>query len=137
MRKAFLAALLALFWTFPAAAQSEADRAAIRTVIERQVEAFRRHDGPGAFAFAADGIKAMFGTPERFMEMVRQGYGAIYAPRHFAFGEARTEAERVLQIVEFDGLDGSAIAALYEMERQPDGGFKIAGVYLLRRRPGV
>ncbi len=137
MRKAFLAILLALFWTFPARAQSDADRAAIRSVIERQVEAFRRHDGPAAFAFASDGIKAMFGTPERFMEMVREGYGAIYAPRRLAFGDARAEAERVLQIVEFDGLDGSAIAALYEMERQADGSFKIAGVYLLGRRPGV
>jgi DNA-binding transcriptional LysR family regulator len=137
MRKAFLAVLLALFCAGPARAQSESDLASIRSVIERQVEAFRAHDGKAAFAFASDGIKAMFGTPERFMEMVRQGYGAIYAPRSFAFTEARAEDERVLQIVEFDGLDGSAIAALYEMARQPDGSFKIAGVHLLRRRPGV
>lgn len=57
--------------------------------------------------------------------------------RRFDFGDARADGERVLQIVEFDGLDGSAIAALYEMERQPDASFKIAGVYLLRRRPSV
>lgn len=137
MRKEFLAVLLALFLAWPARAQSDSDLAAIRSTIERQVEAFRRHDGPAAFAFAADGIKAMFQTPERFMAMVREGYGAIYAPRRFEFGEARAEGERVLQIVEFEGLDGGGLAALYEMERQPDGGFKIAGVYPLRRRPGV
>ncbi|MCM0020856.1 MAG: DUF4864 domain-containing protein [Tagaea sp.] len=137
MRKAFLASLLALFLAFHARAQSDADRAAIRAVIERQVEAFRRHDGPAAFAFASDEIKALFGTPERFMAMVREGYGAIYAPRGFAFGEARAQDGRVRQIVEFDGLDGDGIVALYDMERQPDGSFKIAGVYLVRRRPSV
>jgi hypothetical protein len=137
MRKAFLAALLALFCAFPAQAQSDADRAAIRNTIERQIEAFGRHDGPAAFAFASDEIKAMFGTPERFMAMVREGYGAIYAPRGFAFGETRAEGERVLQFVEFEGLDGGGLSAVYEMARQPDGGFKIAGVYPLRRQPGV
>jgi DNA-binding transcriptional LysR family regulator len=137
MRKAFLACLLALFCAFPARAQSDTDLSAIRATIERQVEAFRRHDGAAAFAFATDEIKAMFGSPERFMDMVRQGYGAIYAPRRFAFGDAQAEDGRVRQIVEFDGLDGDGIVALYDMERQPDGSFKIAGVYLVRRRPSV
>ena len=137
MRKAFLASLLALSWGVPARADAAAHRAPLRADLERPLEAVRRHDGPAAFAFASEEIKALFGTPERFMAMVREGYGAIYAPRGFAFGEARAEDGRVRQIVEFDGLDGDGIVALYDMERQPDGSFKIAGVDLVRRRPSV
>ena len=50
------------------------ERAAIRHVIEQQLEAFRRHDGAAAFAHAAPAIQEMFGTPERFMLMVEHEY---------------------------------------------------------------
>lgn len=140
MRKRILAVLLALFWACDAHAQgiAPADGASIRSTIERQIEAFRADDGVRAFSFADDSIRAMFGDPQRFMAMVREGYGMIYRPRRFAFGEAEDRGDTVAQIVEFDGLDGSSAVFLYEMRRQPDGGFRIAGVYLLRaHRAGV
>ncbi len=145
MRKEFLAAFVALFWAFAAQAQGipaqripDADGAAIRSTIERQVDAFRADDGERAFAFADDNIRAMFGDSARFMAMVREGYAMIYRPRGFVFGEAEERGDIVAQIVEFDGLDGTSAVFLYEMRRQPDGGFRIAGVYLLRaRRPSV
>ncbi len=140
MRKRFLAVLMALFWAFPAHAQgiAPADQASIRSTIERQIEAFRADDGVRAFSFADDSIRAMFGDPQRFMAMVREGYAMIYRPRRFAFGGAEDRGDTVAQIVEFDGLDGASAVFLYEMRRQPDGGFRIAGVYLLRaNRPAV
>jgi Domain of unknown function (DUF4864) len=140
MRKEFLAAFVALFWAFAACAQgiSAGDTAAIRSTIERQVDAFRADDGERAFSFADDNIRAMFGDPARFMAMVREGYAMIYRPRGFVFGEAEDRGDIVAQIVEFDGLDGTSAVAVYEMRRQPGGGFRIAGVYLLRaRRPSV
>ncbi|MBL8831103.1 MAG: DUF4864 domain-containing protein [Rhodospirillales bacterium] len=140
MRKRILAVLLALFWALPAHAQgiAPADGASIRATIERQIDAFRADDGERAFAFADDSIRAMFGDPARFMAMVREGYGAIYRPRRFAFGAAEDRGDTIAQIVEFEGLDGSSGIYLYEMRRQPDGGFRIAGVYLLRaHRPAV
>jgi len=80
----------------------------------------------------------MFGSPERFMAMVRQGYPMIYRPRGYAFGDAKADGDIIAQIVEFDGLDGTSAVALYYMARQPDGSFRIAGVELLpAKRPGV
>ena len=145
MRKEFLAALVALFWAFGAHAPivyaqgiPDGERAAIRSTIERQVDAFRADDGERAFAFADENIRAMFGDPARFMAMVREGYAMIYRPRSYAFGAAEDRGDVVAQIVEFDGLDGTSAVAVYEMRRQPGGGFRIAGVYLLRaQRPGV
>jgi hypothetical protein len=140
MRKRILAVVLALFWAWDARAQgiADADAAAIRATIERQIAAFRADDGERAFAFADATIQAMFGSPERFMAMVREGYATIYRPRGWAFGPAEESGGIVAQIVEIDGLDGTSVAALYHMRRQPDGTFRIAGVQLLRaRRPGV
>src|SRR6516164_7473734 len=66
---------------------SSADRAAIRQVIQAQVDAFRRDDGGAAFSYASPMIQGMFGTPEVFMDMVRQGYQPVYRPRAFDFRE--------------------------------------------------
>ncbi|MBI3505344.1 MAG: DUF4864 domain-containing protein [Proteobacteria bacterium] len=145
MRKVFLAGFLAFFWAIAAHAPivhaqgiAAADGAAIRATIERQIEAFRADDGERAFSFADDTIRAMFADASNFMAMVRQGYAMIYRPRSYAFAEAEARGDGIAQIVEFDGLDGTSAVAVYDMRRQPGGGFRIAGVYLLRaKRPGV
>ena len=91
MRIAAALALVAALWSASAAAQqapiSEADRAAIRSIIEGQEEAFRRDDGATAFGYASPAIREMFGTPDVFMDMVRQGYPMVYRPRLFDFAE--------------------------------------------------
>ena len=58
-----------------------ADRAAIRQVIEGQLDAFRRDDGVAAFSFASPSIRRMFETPDIFMDMVLRGYQEVYRPR--------------------------------------------------------
>ena len=45
-------------------AVSAADQAAIRDVIQSQVEAFRRDDGAAAFGYASPSIQGMFGRSE-------------------------------------------------------------------------
>ncbi len=145
MRKAFLILLLAAFCRVAAVAQetggppvNAADDAAIRATIDRQIDAFRNDDATRAFGFADASIQSLFGTPENFMAMVRQGYAMIYRPRGYAYGPANAQDGLIAQIVEFDGLDGTSAVALYFMARQPDGSFKIAGVHLLpAKRPGV
>ncbi|WP_206602953.1 DUF4864 domain-containing protein [Leptolyngbya ohadii] len=61
------------------------DRAAIRAMIERQLQAFQQDDAAGAFAFASPGIQAQCGTPENFMRMVQRGYAPVYRPRSVEF----------------------------------------------------
>jgi hypothetical protein len=109
-----------------------AERAAIRSVIESQMAAFRRDDGVAAFSYAAPDIQAKFGTPEIFMDMVRTGYAAVYRPRDVEFLEALVDNERIVQPVRMVGPDGEAVIALYHMEQQPDGRWRIAGVVLIR-----
>jgi hypothetical protein len=118
-----------------AAEVAEADAVAVRAVIEAQLAAFRRDDGPAAFAHAAPEIQALFGTPERFMTMVRQGYAPVYRPRQVFFQPLlRHEEEGApvwVQPLLVTVQDGSVVVALYRMARQPDGAWRIAGVVLL------
>ena len=134
--RAFLALFLLLFMAASvpgtAAAQdlSAADQAAIRDVIQRQVEAFRQDDGGQAFGYASPMIQGMFGSPEIFMDMVRQGYQPVYRPRAFDFREIVTLDGQPTQKVHVIGPDGRPVTAYYPMVRLPDGNWRINGCYL-------
>ena len=132
LRRLLLAAMLtAAAGNVRAQGPSAADGAAIRGVIGRQIEAFWHDDAPGAFAFASPGIQGMFGTPERFLDMVRRTYPAVHRPRSVEYGELTQENGRIVQQVELTGPDGQPQLALYEMERVGDA-WRIAGCTLVR-----
>jgi len=131
--------------TAPASAQSPdtvdpSDAEAFREVISGQMAAFARDDGAAAFAFAAPSIQRLFLTPENFMAMVRAGYQAVYRPQAVAFeppirvpaprGEGSDGEGAFAQPVRVTGPDGRPVLAMYHMERQPDGSWRIAGVVL-------
>jgi len=109
------------------------DRAAIQAIISAQIEAFKKDDAVRAFSFASPGIRQVFQTPERFIEMVRTGYAQIYRPLRVEFGPATRSLgalQQVRQVVNLVGMDGRKAVAYYLMERQPDGSWKIGGVQL-------
>ncbi len=138
-RRVFLLFLDAAVPLASARAQSvnDADQAAFERIITAQIEAFRADDGPGAYAFAAPMIQQVFPTAEHFMAMVRQGYRPVYRPQSFRFGKAGQDAAgRPTQLVTIVGPDGKTYEALYTMERQADGSWKIAGCRLLEA-PGL
>ena len=114
-------------------ALSASDRGAIRAVIEEQFDAFQRDDAKAAFALAAPGIQNTFQTAERFMIMVKQGYQPVYRPRVIEFREIQ-EVDGIgpVQSVYVEGLNGDAVIALYPMQRQPDGSWRINGAHLVR-----
>lgn len=105
----------------------------IREVIESQLSAFQRDDASEAFSYASPGIQRLFGNPDKFIAMVKSGYRAVYRPSAVAFKEIRSFDDRPGQIIDFVGPDGEAVTAIYLMEQQPDGTWRIDGVYLLRQ----
>jgi hypothetical protein len=134
MRILLLAVLLLMGWApaVPAAELTPADRTLIRQVIEDQIQAFRNDDGERAFSFAAPGIRTMFGTPERFMAMVRGSYPQVYRPREVAFRELQVIEDEIVQPVTMVGPDGVPVVAIYKMEWQEgDRVWRINGCFLL------
>lgn len=132
-----LIAVLLLAVALPAAAArsqpadgSDADGNAIVSVIRSQLDAFKADRAAEAFGYASPGIQSMFQTPDRFMQMVRSGYGPVYRPREVQFLDLMVERGELVQRVLFVGPDGVPVIAHYVMERQPDGSWRIAGVTL-------
>jgi hypothetical protein len=109
---------------------SDADRTAIRDIIQSQVDAFRHDDGDAAFALASPSIRGMFGSSDIFMDMVRQGYQPVYRPKEFDFAEIVTLDGQVTQKVHVVGPDGRPVTAFYPMTQLPDGSWRINGCYL-------
>jgi hypothetical protein len=133
LRRRFLVLLFFGFAAAPAAAQVPAEDArAIRAVITEQLDAFARDDARHAFSLAATGIRERFGTPEAFIDMVRTGYPVVYRPRSVQFDDPVVAEGVVLQPVRMTDAAGAAWVALYPMERQPDGAWRINGCQLVR-----
>jgi len=128
-----LAGLVLLCLAGTARAQGAGDRAAIEAVISDQMAAFGRDDGEAAFSFATPELRGMFGDAGRFMTMVRQGYQPVYRPRSVTFGELTEQDGQTVQEVGVIGPDGAPRVAVYTMERQPDGSWRIAGCRLVER----
>lgn len=125
------AVLLALGATFGAPLGPAAAEPAASAVIDRQIEAFRRDALDEAFAFAHPSIQELFGTPERFGAMVRQGYPMIWRPKSYRLLDARPAGRGVELRLLFEDASGAPHVARYLMT-QVDGAWRIAGVRLER-----
>jgi hypothetical protein len=124
-------AVLGLFLLVLGAGGLRAQEAEIRSVITRQIEAFEADDFAAAFDFASPGIKRMFGSPERFGEMVREGYPMVWRPGELRFSELEAEGGRMVQGVLVTDRAGAVFMLDYHMI-QGEGGWLIDGVTLRR-----
>lgn len=131
MIRSFLALIL-IAALFTGAVPARADEApAIQAVIKRQIEAFRQGDAGAAFALASNNIREIFGTPEGFMAMVRQGYPVLLNPRRVAFMELIEDDGRTIQRALVEDAGGGLMMAVYPMQRLPDGTWRIDGCALV------
>jgi hypothetical protein len=109
---------------------SDPDRKAIRSIIEQQLEAFQQDNAEAAFSFASPAIQQKFETPETFLLMVREAYPAVYRPRSVMFDSFTFFQGIPAQAVTLLSPDGELVRALYLMEKQPDGVWRISGCLL-------
>jgi hypothetical protein len=126
MRNGLFAALLATVLALPAAAQE----APIRATIESQIEAFQADDFARAFTFASPTIKQMFGTPENFGVMVKQGYPMVYRPAEVQMMELREVAGNLWQRVRITDQAGAGWYLDYMMVETAEG-WQINAVQIL------
>ena len=104
-------------------------------MIERQFDAFKRDDAAGAYGFASPTIQGMFPSQDAFMAMVQRAYPPVYRPRSFEFGPTREVGEGLEQAVGIQDRSGNDWDAVYSLEKQPDGSWRISGCRLVKR-PG-
>ncbi|MEO0386463.1 MAG: DUF4864 domain-containing protein [Pseudomonadota bacterium] len=131
MVKALVFAALFVTAVHTAAVAQTTDRD-IRSVISSQFSAFQADDFGMAFTFASPMIKSMFGTPERFGLMVREGYPMVWRPANVEFAGLEERGGRMVQTVMVTDQAGRLHLLDYEMIETADG-WQINGVRL--RRP--
>jgi hypothetical protein len=129
MRIALLLLTALLCFTRPALAD---DISAARDGIRSQEQAFGRDDATAAYSYAAPAIRQLFPQASIFMDMVQHSYPPVYRHKSFEFGEARADGGQIAQRVHIIDADGKPWEALYTLEQQRDGSFKIIGCMLLK-----
>ncbi len=120
------ALLLSLCLAFPVMAEE----APIRQTIQNQLDAFLQDDFATAFTYASPSIKSLFGTPENFGLMVRQGYPMVHRPADVKMLDLHQEGERLWQRVMITDQNGQSHVLNYQMIETADG-WQINGVRLL------
>lgn len=109
-----------------------------RNVITNQLESFLSGDFDQAYSYASEDIKRIFPTKERFMTMVQNGYLPVLRPGNYAFGQNEAMSDgRIIQEVLIRAPDGSDWTAVYFMELQEDGSWKVDGVNLKKGAAGM
>ena len=109
---------------------SRADRLAIQNVIAAQIKAFEREDDLAAFSLAAPDVRRQFGSAQAFMTMVKSGYESLYRNRSATFLETSMVDGGIVQSMRIVQSDGDVVIALFNMERQANGDWRIAGCEL-------
>lgn len=127
MRRMLMAAVLAAGLAGGPAPAQEAD---IQGVISAQIEAFLRDDFAAAFDFASPTIQGMFGTPERFGTMVRNGYPMVWRPGSVAYLDLEPRDGRLHQRVRITDRGGAETLLDYEMV-ETGAGWRIDAVRIL------
>ncbi len=126
LRAWLLAAVVALSPGVDAqVAPTQADWTEIKRVIAAQRDALVNDDGERAFSFAAPSIRGHFGDVATFMRMVRESYRALLDARYVEFLDGAVIAGDTVQPLRLVLPDGTVRVAIYGVQRQPDGGWRI------------
>ncbi len=115
--------------------QARAQNSGIEATIGAQIEAFQADDFTNAFSFASPTIQGIFGTPENFGEMVRNGFPMVWRPEQVQFLELREVDGKLWQKVMVTDAAGKVHLLDYQMI-DLEMEWKINGVKILVP-PGV
>lgn len=109
---------------------AKTDWQAIRTVIKLQLAALRAGDGARAFGYASPSIRAQFGDAQTFLAMVRRSYAALLVARYTEFLDGAVIDGTVIQPLRLIAPDNTVQVALYTLQKQRSGGWRISGCRL-------
>ena len=100
---------------------------AIQRVIADQRAALVNGHADKAFGYATEGIQRQFGDAATFMSMVRASYSALLEARYVEFLEGAVIDGLVVQPLRLIGADNTVRVALYTLEKQKNGRWRISG----------
>lgn len=127
-----LAGLLAPWMAGVAAAEemNASDAFAIRTTVQSQLDAFAEDDAVKAFALATDSTRNLLGNAERFLQLIKDQYPPVYRNRLALFSNPEMIDGHALVMVRLTDPKNTVWIAIYEMQQDVEGSWKIDGCNL-------
>lgn len=110
---------------------SPADEVAIHAVVQTQLDAFAEDDAVAAFELATVDTQTKVGSAENFLRMVKKHYNPIYRHQIVIFSRPEVIAGETIQLVRLTDRDSHVWLAIYHMQREMDGTWKIDNCHLL------
>lgn len=120
-------------WTHAAAidAITTADAIAIREAVATQLVALSNDDASGAFALTSEGKRQLIGTPDNFLRMMKEEYNPLYRHLGTIFSQPEVVDGDAVQVVRVTDGAGKVWLAMFWMQQEDDGTWKIDGCHLL------
>jgi hypothetical protein len=109
---------------------SAQDEKQIIGVVQAQLNAFAADDAEKAFSYAAPNIRALLGTAENFLEMVRSQYDVVVHPVSVVFLKPKGDGALSIIKVQLTDGDGDVWTATYTLQRQKNKQWRITGCVL-------
>lgn len=128
---AFVAGILVLPAPYVHAEEYSAHAAqAVTRVVQSQLNAFADDDAERAYGLATLATQSLAGTPHELLRIIKQRFTPIYRHRHALFSEPEIIGAHALQVVQLTDHDDLVWIAIYEVEREEDGSWKVDGCRL-------
>ncbi|GAB3652711.1 DUF4864 domain-containing protein [Ramlibacter alkalitolerans] len=108
-------------------AQRSAAPQALQQVVQQQLQALSHQNAGEAFALADTDLRTQFGTPEAFLETVRDQYPMLMHPASLLFLKPETDGSIAMQKVRLTDDEGSSWSLTYLLNRQHDNQWRISG----------
>lgn len=110
---------------------TQEDKIAIHAVVQSQLDALAQDDADTAFALATADSRNRLGDPDTFLRIIKEHFTPIYRHQRALFSAPEMIAGHMVQIVRLTDGDNSVWLAVYQMQREMDGNWKIEGCKLL------
>ncbi len=98
-----------------------------RAAVQAQLDAFANDDALKAFLLSSPSVRERFGSPDRFLAMIRRSYPMVCRPASVAFLRPQWEDSDLMQPVQMTDAQGSGWLATFRLAPQAKGPWLIAG----------
>jgi hypothetical protein len=96
-------------------------------VVAQQLQALAHENAGAAFALADPVFRHQFGTPEAFLDTVREQYPMLMHPASLLFLKPETDGAIAMQKVRITDQEGTSWSLTYLLNRQRDNQWLISG----------
>lgn len=109
---------------------SESDKAIIRQLIEKQLQAFQQQDEATAFSLTSPSIQKKFALQD-FMSVIRDKYSAMIQPRSIMFRGFTLVNNFPALVATIMDREGDLAQGIFVVQHQQDCSWRIHGYELL------